>query len=398
MLLYLSILTIILSGILAFFNWKIHRNTLFLSLFFLIFASYGLTHYFTVYGKSSFWLAIFYNHLAPLWFLPGPLLYFYVKSTLSDTTALSSWKNLGHFLPATINVIGIIPYYLKSFDDKRLIAESIMQNLNVIKTMRVNLFYDPIVGFIGRPSLLLAYSLYVLWMVWTFNPSKEDLKRIPEKQIQLSKGWIKLLAFISLGSAAGFLVLTFQAHQLPITQVVLHSMPIHYAVGLAFCLLSFSLLFFPQVLYGIPVLSNKHPLLKKHKKELVSNKNQATEDPFLPLANKIMAYVYAEKPFVHPDFSMSHIALNLNIPQHHVAYCFNSVLKKKFTAVRAQLRVEYAKELLNKGLSDTLSIDGIGFKAGFSTRSNFYATFKEITGRTPSEYLEEKQVKNPNPR
>ena len=38
--------------------------------------------------------------------------------------------------------------------------------------------------------------------------------------------------------------------------------------------------------------------------------------------------------------------------------------------------------------SVVLSMDGIGKKAGFSTRSNFYNAFKTETGMTPSEYLE----------
>jgi transcriptional regulator GlxA family with amidase domain len=87
---------------------------------------------------------------------------------------------------------------------------------------------------------------------------------------------------------------------------------------------------------------------------------------------------------------MSHIAVIFNVPQHHVAYCFNHVLNKKFSNLRTEFRVNHAKELLDKGLTETLSIDGIGMKAGFASRSNFYSCFKAITGITPSEYLEKK--------
>jgi AraC-like DNA-binding protein len=64
------------------------------------------------------------------------------------------------------------------------------------------------------------------------------------------------------------------------------------------------------------------------------------------------------------------------------------ILQKKFTAYRAFVRIEHAKELLNAGTADTLSIDGIGTQAGFTSRSGFYATFKAETGMTPSQYLE----------
>ena len=62
----------------------------------------------------------------------------------------------------------------------------------------------------------------------------------------------------------------------------------------------------------------------------------------------------------------------------------------KFTTLRTQLRIQYASKLLDAGQADELSMDGIGKKAGFSTRSNFYNAFKTETGMTPSEYLERK--------
>jgi YesN/AraC family two-component response regulator len=85
---------------------------------------------------------------------------------------------------------------------------------------------------------------------------------------------------------------------------------------------------------------------------------------------------------------MSHIAVIFNVPQHHVAYCFNQVLNIKFSNLRNEYRVKHAKELLDQGFSETLSIDGIGIKAGFNNRTSFYSSFKAITGVTPSEYLE----------
>ena len=67
---------------------------------------------------------------------------------------------------------------------------------------------------------------------------------------------------------------------------------------------------------------------------------------------------------------------------------FNFEMYIKFTTLRTQLRIKYATNLLDAGQADELSMDGIGKKAGFSTRSNFYNAFKTETGMTPSEYLE----------
>ena len=392
MLLYLSLFTIVLSGILVFFNWNLQRNAVYLGIFFGSFGSYGLTHFLTIYGKSAFWLAIFFNHFTPLWLLPGPMLYFYAKATLTDKNALSSKWDFLHFIPFLINLVGIVPYFFESFTQKEMLASTLINNIDLMKSTQINWIYTPIVGFIARPALLLCYGLVVLQMVWgkKYSPTSDTLSRIPQKQYRLMKRWIGLLAVVSSLAAGCFLILTAFLLEGQISNVIVDSMPLHFTVGLIFSLLSISLLLFPQVLYGIPVLEMRHKAAGSKKKEIKARKVvlEEIEEPFLPLATKIISYIETEKPFVHPDFSISHIAVNLNIPQHHIAYCFNNVLEKKFTALRAEWRVNYAKELLKDGLSETLSIDGIGYKAGFSTRSNFYSTFKSITGQTPSEYLE----------
>lgn len=390
MLFFSSLLTIILSIILVAFNWKVNKSVWYLALFFVAFACYGLTHYFTLYSDSSFWLAFFYNHFAPLYLLPGPLLYFYATESLTDKKALTNWKDYLHFIPAFINLIGIIPYLLTAFSEKELLASQIINNLDIVKTAKVNWIFPPIVGFIARPILVLTYSLVILFKLIKFKPKKEILDRIPATQYLFVKKWILGLSVTTCMVAAGFLFLTLNLIQQETSKVLISAMPLHFGIGIIFCMLPITLFLFPKILYGMPISAEKKKALvgKPYKK---MKKLEVNEDPFLTLSEQIIAYLEKEKPFVNSTFSMSHIAVIFNVPQHHVAYCFNHVIKKKFTNLRTEFRVNHAKELLDEGLTHTLSIDGIGVKAGFTTRSNFYSSFKAVTGFTPSEYLENKQ-------
>ena len=85
---------------------------------------------------------------------------------------------------------------------------------------------------------------------------------------------------------------------------------------------------------------------------------------------------------------MDDLAKQLDVPKHHIYYCFKSILDTKFTTLRSQLRVEYAKELLLNGELGKMSMEGIWSKTGFSSRTNFFVTFKEISGLTPLEYIQ----------
>lgn len=395
MLFYSSLLTIILSIILITFNWKVNKNVSYLALFFAAFACYGLTHHFTLYADSPFWLAIFYNHFAPLYLLPGPLLYFYTKASLTDKKAFTHWTDFLHFIPALINLVAIAPYFFVPFSEKEKIASLIIENLEYVVNIKVNWLYPPKIGYIARPLFLFGYGLVIFIQLLRFKPKKEILDHIPEQQYIFIKRWILWLSIISCTTAAGFFLLTLNLLQYGISKVLLSAMPLHLGVGVVFFMLPITLFLFPQILYGMPISTdiedNQIPSRGKKRKKKAIIKDV---DPFLLLATEIFNYLEKEKPFANPDFSMSHIAVIFNVPQHHVAYCFNHLLKKKFSTVRTEFRVNHAIELLDKGLTETLSIDGIGEKAGFVTRSNFYSSFKAVTGLTPSEYLENRQKLN----
>jgi AraC-like DNA-binding protein len=392
MLFYSSLLTIILSTILVAFNWRVNKSVGYLALFFVAFACYGLSHNFTIYSNSTFWLAIFYNHFAPLYLLPGPLLYFYTQESLTDKKALTNWKDYLHFLPAVINLVAIIPYILTPFTEKLALASEIHQNLEVIRTAKVNWLYPPIVGYTARPLSMMIYGL-LIFLNWNrFNPKKEILDRIPTTQYIFVKNWILLLSLVGCTVAALFLWLTLSFVDDQASTVLVNSMPLHFGIGILFCLLPVTLFLFPKILYGMPISAEKSvstgTTLKSKKLQV-----ELDQDPFLSLSNEILTYLEQEKPFVNSSFSMSHLAVIFDVPQHHIAYCFNHVLNRKFTHLRTEFRVNHAKELLDQGLTEKYSIDGIGVKAGFSTRSNFYSSFKSVTGLTPSEYLEKKSDK-----
>jgi AraC-like DNA-binding protein len=111
------------------------------------------------------------------------------------------------------------------------------------------------------------------------------------------------------------------------------------------------------------------------------------EDPLFELSEKIITYLNDKKPFLDPEFSISTIAIIMQVPQNHVSYCINTLQSTTFYRLRAELRVKHAISLLQSETKDRLTIEAIGEQSGFKTRSNFYMAFKECTGMTPTEFI-----------
>lgn len=387
---------LLLSIILVIYNWKINRNILFLALFLITIAWYGLAHYFTVYSNSVFWIAIFYNHFTPLMVLTGPALFFYIRGTLKDQTELKP-KDLIHFAPALFTLIGVLPYYFIPFSEKKIIAAQISTNLDVIKTLDINLFFSMTQNFLLRIVLFFAYLGYSIYLLWKFSPYKTPKNKPPLKQSVISYRFLVALCGVSMFLLINFFILTLDFFNTDSDTLLTKSVLANINSGVALGFIALSILLFPEVLYGMPVYKKK----KKGKRNSNATESKPNtiavpkfksvmlpeDDPFFELAERIKTYLEVEKPYLSPKFAMGDIAVALQVYQNHVGYCFNSIMKVKFIKLKNQLRVAHAKKLLVDPAYTNLTIDAIAEKSGFTSRSNFYTIFKSEMGYTPSDFL-----------
>ena len=98
-------------------------------------------------------------------------------------------------------------------------------------------------------------------------------------------------------------------------------------------------------------------------------------------------HIATVQPFRKPEFNIVSLSNALNVPQHHIAFIFKHVFKKSFVDFRNELRVNYVKECLKKGMLNNMTIEAIFTDAGFSSKTNFYAVFSKYTGMSPMQYL-----------
>ena len=388
MLLYLSISTLILSLLLAYNNYSINKNSIFLSALLVLVSISGLIHYYVLFSESEIGIAFFYTHFMPLLYLQGPLLYFYVSGTLKDKF-IYNWKSLLHLIPSIIGLISIFTYYFKPCSFKLGIAKQIIASpIAFLKNAQSgNLF----INLPARTIMLLAYGIASIIIVLHYCAKN----KIEIKSLFSSKKSILWLFFITISiiistSSYMIMIVNFMIQQMP-TRELINQMNMNNFTLFSFSLIPLIMLFFPSVLYGIPIISNKrnknyNPTNKDFEKvikKIPSDENKDLTD----LGQLIQDYLITEKPFTEPEFNLDDLVKKLNVPKHHLYYCFNSIFYKKFSTIRKEMRVAYAKELLLNGDLLNQSMEGIWTKAGFSSKTNFFISFKNVTGSTPIEFL-----------
>ncbi len=373
MLYYLALLSIITSSVIALYNWKVQRSALFIAGILSILSAYALTHYYSSPSESDYIYAIIYGTLSPLWLLPGPLLYFYFRSILQPEKRTSFWIDALHFVPFIVHLVNILPYLFTPFEYKLYVAHAIHQDINNLQLININALYSFKSAFLSRPISLL---FYLFWCTLLFLRQKNTVLR--RTQI-----WLNCFIFSLLMTTLVYLYVAIKLFSHSLDAKTFESIPIYFASGIAYILLPIALIiFFPEVLYGIKKDQNTAPPPEKSE---LSSEDLA---PLEALANRITEYLEKEKAYLNPSFELTDLAKALEVSPKQVSFACKHLLNKKFTDLRAHLRVEHAKKLLKGGLTGTITIDAIGVNSGFKSRSTYYEAFKAETGMTPHQYLE----------
>jgi AraC-like DNA-binding protein len=397
MLFTISIITIFAAILLIIFNWKQNKNSIILAILFISLATYALSHYFCIFSNNRFWIAIFYNNFSPLWLLTGPCLFFYVRNTLVDKQIIDKLELL-HFIPFIFQLANILPYFFTSFQYKLQIADTILIDINNLKLIKTTSLIPPTFFYVLRPIILFLYILYSMFLLYKFRTDFKLKKNFSDKQYHIIYYWLLLLNISLLVLVINFSFLTFKVLNAYVTSDFIDRSILNYLSGVGFFSISISIFIFPQILYGVPKSINLQNILQSNEKISVEknnvisdtkelNVNIESNEPLVELANRIVHVIENEKLFLNHDFSLTELSIKLSSPQHHLLYCFKYIINQTFTNYRAALRVAYSKELLESGITDNITIEAIGKKSGFSSKSNFYSSFKKIVGITPNEYL-----------
>ncbi len=382
MLLYIAILVLLLSFILIFYNWNENKTAIFLGAFLFLIAWYAVTHYFTSISKDPFWFAIFYGNFAFLNLAAGPLLYFYIRGTIKDTSKIRPIDAL-HFIPFGINLAGLTPHILSPFDDKLALANKILADFSTLGDYQIDRIVPIQLNFILRPTLILGYTCYSVYLLYRFRKRQADHQSSPQYRITFR--WLFAFLFITIFSTASYLYLTFGFffdHQ---ANALIKLNWATYVMTFTLFSICIFLLIYPQILYGLPHFTSKS------NEAFDITLEEDLEEKFSELAEQIKTHFDTEKPFLQPEFSAADLAIALDVPQHHISYCYRFIFKQGFPKMRSEYRIEFAKKLIENPENDHLSYEGIGLESGFSTRSRFYAAFQEIEGCSPGEYREKLQ-------
>jgi AraC-like DNA-binding protein/uncharacterized Tic20 family protein len=289
----------------------------------------------------------------------GPLIYFYIRKLTYPERKMQA-KDLLHFSPFLL-------------EQAILIVEIIESNKRQIATYDTTAF-----NHLNPPLQLLAlisiinYLLKSLGLLAIFHQElKENFSDIYQYQLN----WLKRLLL-------GFALLWL----LWIPFVAVDYFKFHYHLGiepyypLYFTLAAITIWIGVEAFLRPEIILLKLPNQSNFPVKQVSYPGM--EDAVIDLKNQMRKNFY----YRNAELSLSSLALAMKINPHELSRIINTGTGKNFNDFINEYRVDEVIAKMKDPAYEQITLIGIAFDSGFNSKTTFNRTFKNITGKSPSDY------------
>jgi AraC-like DNA-binding protein len=111
-------------------------------------------------------------------------------------------------------------------------------------------------------------------------------------------------------------------------------------------------------------------------------------DELVTVKARLLKIVESEKVFLDPNLGLPQLAQKADLSTHDLSYVINEGFGENFFLFINRYRIKEAQRLLLSPKHQHLNIQGIAYESGFRSKSTFNTTFKNMTGLSPSQFIQ----------
>jgi AraC-like DNA-binding protein len=319
----------------------------------------------------------------------APLLFIYVRSSLTQSFWFKKWDFL-YFLPAVFYTAQFIPFYMLPAQDKLYYIERAIQS-KAYGIREPEGLLPPGFGFGFRMiySLAIIGAACMMLIKW-YRRNKTNMLAI-QQNLEIYK-W---LCYLSIVLSSTFLVLVinfvFQLNGL-FDKYKLSTLTLTFSI----LFITIYLFFKPTILYGLQgwhsgtqaVEPSLDLLPSESENEIIERKKQfisATQGA--AYKEVIESHFDANQPFLKPKYSLRQLSEEIKVPAYLISAFINQEYGKNFSEFINDKRVDYLIALADKEPEhlQQYTLEVLGQMSGFHSRSSFISAVKRKTGKNPSE-------------
>lgn len=319
---------------------------------------------------------------APLTFLYGPLLFFFIKNFISEKHIFKPIYLL-HFVPFLADYIYNFSHFYFQTGEQKIMA------------------FNEILG--GNPDLKISISLilrslspliYCIWSVFVLNTHRWNIKKLfsfTSDKLKLEWLWHLTWSMLIVGSFAmimNLIIVFFDAAD----WVQLRMMVLVAASLWVFFLGYYSIKKTPFYrsfhIDGLDTLEMDGEIKQSEKYE----KTRLKEEEIPGMKKKLLDYLEESKPYLNSNLTIGELADAIEVPAYQLSQLVNDQIGKTFFELINSYRVKEVKLRFFEPQYKNLTLLGIAMECGFNSKASFNRIFKQLTSQTPTEYIKTKKA------
>lgn len=368
------------------------------------FWSYAMALFLTLavlFGDVMQWPHLYRTSIIP-GFLVMPLSYLYVARKLYGKKL--GPKDLLHLLPLLIFLVDFAPFLVLSGTEKLAFYQKELPNPVRLKLAFSEGWFMPDYGHaIFRYITIFGYWLAEVFLI--IRAMRNPDHPLPNQEPKNWR-WLQLL----VGSQLLIIVPPFIAVILGSDRAL--SNWINVAAMMASLVQCYYLFFHPEVLYSMDsaiqqpkadeiatyhlngLESDVLPQEAGHQDGAAEGDSlqvgfQLSEAALNEIEQQLALVMEIKKPFQRPRYGIRDLSADSGIAIHRISAFINKRCGQNFYSYLNQYRIQFCISKLGVGDHESKTLEAIAGECGFQSRTTFIRAFKNVTGKTPSEYIAE---------
>jgi AraC-like DNA-binding protein len=309
-------------------------------------------------------------------FLFGPLFYLYFRNVFQGSTL--NRKDLLHFIPFALAVLRVSPFLFASVQWK--------QDL-MLKKISLGTNYFFLYEWLGIAHMLI-YLIFIRRDFYALSLTENEVK-----------SWFRWLT----GFFSAFILA--YASYFVLSRFSFFNPAWDYAISFSMAFFIYFLAWFgylqPKVFSGfglfekqnqeetlakpVELKSAGHDKKGKSSGERKYKNSPVSQETGVEIIQQMQEIMDKQKLYLQSDLSLDKLAQACGHSKHYVSQAINENLGMNFFEYINSLRINEAKELLEKP-KEEITIIEVAYQVGYNNKVSFNKAFKNFTGLTPTEF------------